>query len=103
MVRAGDGNSDEHQGDAVCHQQWHSGFQKHAENKKYGDHTSAVNFAQVNHAAVAQACGCLGIRVTEPDELQQAIKQAKASDKTVLIEVICDQNAFPPLTFYSAE
>ena len=76
------------------------GFQKHAENIKYGLHTSAVHFAPVDHAAIARACGCQGITVTKPEELGPALELAKASKTTTVIDVICDENAFPPLSLY---
>ena len=76
------------------------GFQKHAENIKYGVHTSAVHFAPVDHAAIARACGCQGITVTKPEEFSQALALAKTSKMTTVIDVICDENAFPPLSLY---
>ena len=79
------------------------GYQKHAENVKFGDHTSAVHFKPVDHAAIARSSGCDGIRVTDPKELAGAIAQAKKNIGTTLIEVICDENAFPPITFYTPE
>jgi acetolactate synthase-1/2/3 large subunit len=79
------------------------GYQKHAENVKFGDHTSAVDFYPVDHAAIARSCGCAGVRVSDPIELGRALDAARLSDVTTLIEVITDQNAFPPITFYTAE
>jgi acetolactate synthase-1/2/3 large subunit len=79
------------------------GYQKHAENVKFGAHTSAVNFAPVDHAAIARNCGCNGVRITDPADLADALKQARQSDKTTLIEVMCDENAFPPITFYTPD
>ncbi len=77
------------------------GFQKHAENLKYGTHTSAVDFAPVDHAAIARACGCAGVRVTDPAELAPALLAARAESRTTLIEVLCDPDAYPPITFYT--
>lgn len=79
------------------------GYQKHAENVKFGAHTSAVNFAPVDHAAIARNCGCNGVRITDPADLADALKQARQSHKTTLIEVMCDENAFPPITFYTPD
>lgn len=79
------------------------GFQKHAENVKFGAHTTAVDFAKVNHAGVAQAAGCVGVTISDPDVLAQALADAAASETTVLLDVICDQNAFPPITFFTAD
>lgn len=79
------------------------GFQKHAENVKFGAHTTAVNFCPVDHAAIARAAGCEGIRVTDPAELGNAIDRARQSPKTALVEVMCDENAFPPITAFTPE
>jgi acetolactate synthase I/II/III large subunit len=79
------------------------GHQKHAENVKFGAHTSAVDLHPVDHAAIARSCGCDGIRVSDPNEIGRAIAQAQAGDKTTLIEVICDEDAFPPITFFTPE
>jgi acetolactate synthase-1/2/3 large subunit len=79
------------------------GYQKHAENVKFGDHTSAVHFKPVDHAAIARNSGCDGIRVTDPNALGSALAQAKKNTGTTLIEVICDENAFPPITFYTPD
>jgi acetolactate synthase-1/2/3 large subunit len=78
------------------------GYQKHAENVKFGEHTSAVDFYPVDHAAIARSCGCMGVRVTDPAQLAQALEEAAKSDVTTLIEVMTDENAFPPITFYTA-
>jgi acetolactate synthase-1/2/3 large subunit len=79
------------------------GYQKHAENVKFGDHTSAVHFTPVDHAAIARSSGCDGIRVTDPRELAGALAQARKNLGTTLIEVLCDENAFPPITFYTPD
>lgn len=79
------------------------GYQKHAECLKYGDHTSAVNFADVDHAAVARASGINGVRVTDPAQLSKVLADAAKSDKATLVEVICTNQAHPPITFYSPD
>lgn len=79
------------------------GFQKHAENVKYGAHTSAVHFAKVSHAAVAEGAGCRGITITDPAQIAGALDEAERSESTVLLDVICDENAFPPLTFFTPD
>ncbi|MNY02340.1 putative thiamine pyrophosphate-containing protein YdaP [compost metagenome] len=79
------------------------GYQKHAECLKYGSHTTAVNFAPVDHSAVARAAGLNGVRVTDPAKIREALQQAAQSDKGTLIEVICTDQAYPPITFYSPD
>ena len=79
------------------------GYQKHAECLKYGSHTSAVHFAPVDHAAVARAAGLNGVCVTDPARIREAIEQAAKSDKGTLIEVMCTDQAYPPITFYTPD
>ncbi|MGE3148423.1 MAG: acetolactate synthase catalytic subunit, partial [Pseudorhodoplanes sp.] len=79
------------------------GYQKHAENVKFGAHTTAVDFHPVDHAAIARACGCMGIRIERPTDLPAALEAATASKTTALIEVICDENAYPPISFYTPD
>jgi acetolactate synthase I/II/III large subunit len=79
------------------------GFQKHAENVKFGAHTTAVDFAPVYHVSVAHACGCDGVRVENPADLALAFAAARKFPKTTLIEVMCDQDAYPPITSFSPE
>lgn len=79
------------------------GYQKHAENVKFRSHTSAVHFAPVDHAAIARACGCNGVRIEDPARLAGALQEARASSRTTLIELMTDENAYPPITFYTPE
>jgi len=79
------------------------GYQKHAECLKYGDHTTAVHFADVDHAAVARASGINGVRVTNPEDLAKVLADAAAADKSTLVEVMCTNQAHPPITFYSPD
>jgi acetolactate synthase I/II/III large subunit len=74
------------------------GFQKHVELVQLGAHTSAVDFAPVDHAAVAEACGVRGVRVTAPDDLAPALAAAIDGGRPCLVEVMCDPDAFPPIT-----
>lgn len=78
------------------------GYQKHAENVKFGEHTSAVDFFPVDHAAIARSCGCHGVRLSDPAQLAQTLEDASRSEVTTLIEIMTDENAFPPITFYTA-
>jgi len=77
-------------------------FQKHAETLNFGKSTNAVDFAPVNHAAIAMACGCQGIRVQTVEELADALAHARR-DTTTLIEVLCDPNAYPPISVFQPD
>lgn len=76
------------------------GFQKHAEDAKFGEHTIACDFASVDHAAIARACGISGVRVERGEDLGAALDAAFAAGKPALIEVITDPEAKPPITVF---
>jgi acetolactate synthase-1/2/3 large subunit len=48
---------------------------------------------QVNFAKVAEAMGCVGIRVEHPDEIRPALDKAQASNCPAVVEVISDVDA----------
>ena len=77
------------------------GYQKHAETAYLGRYTNVCDFMPVDHAAIAQACGLKGIRVERADEIAPAIREAMAAEYSVLIDVIADPNAMPPVTVFS--
>jgi acetolactate synthase-1/2/3 large subunit len=75
-------------------------YQKDAEDVKFGRHTSAVWFSPVDHAAIARACGCRGVRVERASDYLPALREALAADETTVIDVITDPEAYPPITFF---
>jgi acetolactate synthase-1/2/3 large subunit len=76
------------------------GFQKDAETVKFGRHTRACRFAPVDHSAIARACGLEAWRIESAEQLRPRIADAIASPKTVLLELMTDPDAYPPLTMY---
>jgi acetolactate synthase-1/2/3 large subunit len=76
------------------------GYQKDAEMVKFGEHTDAVFFESVDHAAIARACGCHGRRIDRAEDLAPAIREALSADRLTLLEVITDPNGRPPVTYY---
>lgn len=78
------------------------GFQTHSELVQFGEHTGAVDFRPVDHTALALACGADGVRVTTPDELRSALALAIANRRPVLVEVMTDRDAYPPIKAWEA-
>jgi acetolactate synthase-1/2/3 large subunit len=78
------------------------GYQKHAELVRFGAHTDAIAFAPVDHAMIARACGCIGVRIDDPDGLEPALAAAARADRTTVIEVATDPDAHPPITAFGA-
>ncbi len=78
------------------------GYQRDAETVKFGKYTSACHFAPVDHAAIAQACGCKAVRVDDANALGRHIKTAIEANEPYLIEMITDPEAHPPLSLFAA-
>jgi len=53
-------------------------------------------FKQTDFAAVAEAMGCLGIRVEQPSQIRPALEQAFAANRPVVIDVQSDIEAQGP-------
>lgn len=76
------------------------GYQLIGEDVKFGRHTSACNFEPVDHAQIARACGCRGMRIEDPADYLPALKEAINSSALTLLDVITDPAAFPPLNMF---
>lgn len=70
-------------------------------NQAYGDspgrREDVYGFETVNFAKIAEDIGCLGIRVESPDLISVALKEALASDKPAVVDVVTDLNCKPPI------
>lgn len=78
------------------------GYQKHAEKVLFNDYSDVCDFEAVDHAAIARACGCDGVRVDKPEDFKPALQQALASGRPTVIDVVTDQRAYPPVTMFEA-
>jgi acetolactate synthase-1/2/3 large subunit len=76
------------------------GFQKDAEDVKFGRHTKACYFAPVDHAAIARACGCRGVRIERPDDYLPSLRAALDANETCVLDVMTDPGAYPPITLF---
>jgi acetolactate synthase-1/2/3 large subunit len=79
------------------------GYQWHAEDVLYGGHTDAVALGPVDHAAIARACGCEGIRIEQAADFQGALGRALKSQVTTVIDVLIDPKAYPPITLFEGK
>jgi len=53
-------------------------------------------FPDVNFAKIAEGFGCVGMRVEKPGDLNDALKQAIAMNKPVVVDVVSDMHAIAP-------
>ena len=66
------------------------------QGNKPGDVRDLVRFGPTNFADVARMFGLRGIRVEDPSQLQAALKDALASDETVIVDVATDIDCRAP-------
>src|SRR3712207_6327145 len=76
-------------------------YQKHAEEVRFREHTKAVNFAAVDHAAIARACGVEGVTVENGAGIAPALRAALDSRRPVLIDLMTDPDAKPPISAFA--
>ena len=64
----------------------------------YG-HTYGTSFHSPNFADIAKACGAEGIRVTEPGDVEEALRRGLAATKRqpALVEVMVGRGPYPKL------
>lgn len=79
------------------------GYQKHAETTLFGAYTDACDCASVDHAAIARACGVRGIRIEAAADLAPALRDAFARSERVVLDVITDPDAYPPITSFTGK
>jgi acetolactate synthase-1/2/3 large subunit len=79
------------------------GFQRNAEESRFGVHTDVCHFGPIDHVAIARACGCDGLKVEHPDEIAAAFEQALAADVPFVLDVIVAPQAFPPITSFESQ
>jgi acetolactate synthase I/II/III large subunit len=77
------------------------GYEKHAEKVLFNDYSDACDFTAVDHAAIARACGWEGIRIEDPAEIADALRRGFAADHPVLLDIITDERAYPPVTMFA--
>jgi acetolactate synthase I/II/III large subunit len=76
------------------------GYQKHGETVVFNAYTDACEFRPVDHAAIARACGCAGVRIEDPADFAPQLEAALKSRQPTLFDVIIDENAHPPITSF---
>ncbi|MES1930241.1 acetolactate synthase catalytic subunit [Salinisphaera dokdonensis CL-ES53] len=77
------------------------GYQKHSEQVLHGRYTDVCEFTAVDHAAIARACGCNGVRIEDPADYGPALEQALATDSVTVLDVVTDERAYPPITGFA--
>ena len=79
------------------------GYQKHGELSVFGNYTNACEFTAVDHAAIARAVGCNGVRIERPENFLPALKESLARNEVAVIDVVTDEHAYPPITSFQGK
>ena len=77
------------------------GNERAFQNELYGGRTFAVDYGDVDFAALARVLGAYGERVDQPGGLLPALQRALASGKPAVVDVVIDQNFLAPVVFRS--
>ena len=75
------------------------GNERAFENELYGGRTFAVDYGDIDFAALARVLGAYGERVEDPSELIPALKRALASGLPAVVDVVIDKNSHAPIVF----
>jgi thiamine pyrophosphate-dependent acetolactate synthase large subunit-like protein len=75
------------------------GNERAFQNELYGGRTFAVDYGDVDFAALARVLGAHGERVEHASELLPALKRALASAKPAVVDAVIDKNFHAPVVF----
>jgi len=75
------------------------GNERAFQNELYGGRTFAVDYGDVDFAALARVLGAFGERVKEPSALLPALKRALASGQPAVVDVVTDKNFHAPVVY----
>ena len=75
------------------------GNERAFQNELYGGRTFAVDYGDVDFAALARVLGAHGERVEHASELLPALKRALASGKPAVVDAVIDKNFHAPVVF----
>jgi acetolactate synthase I/II/III large subunit len=78
------------------------GYQRHAENALFGQTTTAIEFVETDHAAIARAVGADGERITNPQDILASLRAALDSGRTVVLDVLVDPDAYAPVRVWDS-
>ena len=75
------------------------GNERAFQKEHYGGRTFAVDYGDVDFAALARVLGAYGERVEDPAALLPALKRALASGQPAVVDVVIDKNFHAPVVF----
>jgi thiamine pyrophosphate-dependent acetolactate synthase large subunit-like protein len=75
------------------------GNERAYQDELYGGRRYAVDYGDVDFAAIARAMGAWGKRVVHPQELEPALQEALESGLPAVVDVLIDQETLAPVVF----
>ncbi len=78
------------------------GYQRDAEQSRFGDTTAVCEFGPIDHVGIARAVGCDGIAVRQVADIAQALQAALRASGPFVIDAYVDPRAFPPVSAFES-
>jgi len=75
------------------------GNERAFQKEHYGGRTFAVDYGDVDFAALARVLGAYGERVEQPSEVLPAIQRALASGRPAVVDVLIDKDFHAPVVY----
>jgi thiamine pyrophosphate-dependent acetolactate synthase large subunit-like protein len=75
------------------------GNERAYQQELYGGRLYAVDYGNVDFAALARTLGAHGERVVHPGDLEAALRRAVASDRPAVVDVMIDKETLAPVLF----
>jgi thiamine pyrophosphate-dependent acetolactate synthase large subunit-like protein len=75
------------------------GNERAYQQELYGGRLYAVDYGNVDFAALAQTLGAHGERVVHPGDLEAALRRAVASNRPAVVDVMIDKETLAPVLF----
>lgn len=79
------------------------GYERDYESISFGAYSDACDLAPVDHAAIARACGCDGVRVEAAADVGSALDRALTNSRATVLDVMVDPSAYPPITGFDGK
>jgi thiamine pyrophosphate-dependent acetolactate synthase large subunit-like protein len=75
------------------------GNERAYQRELYGGRLYAVDYGDVDFAALARTLGAFGERVERPGDLDAALQRAIASNRPAVVDVVIDKETLAPVLF----
>jgi acetolactate synthase-1/2/3 large subunit len=76
------------------------GYQRDAEQSRFGDETTVCEFGPIDHVGIARAVGCDGVAIRHVSDIEAALQAATEAAGPFVIDAYVDPRALPPVSAF---